>query len=443
MKTFKWTPEEEKYAKELVELERTPRQIALALRGMADIGAKGFDVFRSDYAVHRKCLREGWYDWSAKDEEEATKTSHTNQKIELEEKAKGDPEESFKLLIHLKAAVEEKNTTRAQAKAQEIISKFPTSKAAIDAALTLRNILNETQKPTLDPHWKLLQDITKKHQDSFVMNAKGIMPPTQATTKILSLSDIHFPFANTAALMQAIKDHEDADIVVLNGDILEGYIFSVFDKSKSVAALDEYNAAFAFVDLLRKRFPKVVLVDGNHDVRASRAVKAAGLSSGASQVLRPNLIARIANGERLDNTGKLIEKLNFNNVFYQANESWYVKIGKTLFIHPHGGVGSTPGSTVKKQSIRFNTRYASNEIDSIVCGHTHQIYKGIINNQLLIEQGCMAGVLAYAWEPKVEYNSNGQTGYAVIYQDKDGNTDFNRSGPIYLGEAIPPKKSII
>lgn len=295
----------------------------------------------------------------------------------------------------------------------------------------------------IEDQWETIHSIVKKHREASVNNTRGVIPIDKITTKILSLSDIHFPLANVPHLERALAEHNDADIVVLNGDILEGYIFSTFEKSKTIAALDEYRAAFSFVEMLSKHFPRVILVDGNHDVRASRAVKMAGLPKEASQVLRPNLIARIANGEKLDSQGMLVEKLPFANVLYQDSESWYVRIGKALFIHPHGFGSGGPGGTVRKHAIRFNTRYNASEIDCIVSGHTHQIYKGIINNQLLIEQGCLTGFLKYSWTPKAEFLTNAQNGYAVIYQDAEGNTDFNMSGPIYLGEVLPPKKSII
>ena len=291
--------------------------------------------------------------------------------------------------------------------------------------------------------WKIIEGIIEKHKSASISRSRGILQPIQITTKILALSDIHFPFADAEKLKQAVDDHEDADIVVLNGDILEGYIFSVFDKSQTIAAVDEYRAAFAFVEELVGRFPKVVLVDGNHDVRAARALKSANFPKEASQVFRPNILARIANGEKLDATGMLVDKLDFSNVIYQESESWYVRIGKTLFIHPHGHGSSTPGMAVRKHALKLNSRYSADEIDSIVCGHTHQIYKGVVNGQLLIEQGCLASFLKYSWSPTSEYTGNGQQGYAVIYQDSEGNTDFNSSGPVYLGECHPPKKSIV
>jgi predicted phosphodiesterase len=297
-----------------------------------------------------------------------------------------------------------------------------------------------------DPHeerWEQLREIQQQYQAQHVARRRGVLPEGTATTKILSLSDIHFPLAREDLLEEILTEHADADVVVVNGDLMEGYIFSTFEKSRSIAALDEYRAAFLFVKTLSERFPKVVLVDGNHDIRASRALKDGGFSKDATQVLRPNLMARIANGEVLDASGLLVQKLNFDNVVYEQRESWFVKIGKTLFIHPHGRGGSQPGHTVLNHGDKLMRRYGEDEVDSVVCGHTHKIYKGIINGKMYIEQGYLAGILAYLHSPKNDYRFNFQNGYAVIYQDAEGNTDFNLSGPVYMGESLPPKKEAL
>ena len=263
-------------------------------------------------------------------------------------------------------------------------------------------------------------------------------------TKILSLSDIHFPIADWESLEKAILDNvNDTDILVLNGDILEGHSFSVYDKDMNVSALHEYQAAFEFVKLCSTIFPQVYLVDGNHDVRAGKALKRYGLTDSQSDIFRPNLLARIANGEELDSRGCVIQKHDFQNVHYEHSESWYIRIGKTIFAHPHNRGSSKPGWTVQQVANYFNTRYQAGEIDCVVIGHTHKSYKGVHQNQLLIEQGCLASLMTYAHSPKMEFFGGGVQGYAVVYQDEDGNCDFNQSSAIYLGSLMPPKKDII
>ena len=286
-----------------------------------------------------------------------------------------------------------------------------------------------------------IQEIQEKYKEESEDYQVGIVPTP--TRKILSLSDIHFPYARTDYLDQAISAHSDADILVLNGDILDGNIFSTFEKHKRVAALDEYRTAFEFVKMCSEIFPRVYLVDGNHDVRTARALGRAAFDTEASQIFRPNLIARLANGELLDETGLLVEKYNFSNVFYDQRESWYLRIGKTLFVHPHGKGSGLPGGTVHTVARYFASRYKEGTVDAIVCGHTHKNYCGVHNQQMLVEQGCLSGLMTYAHSPKLEFFGGAVNGYAVIYQDEEGNCDFNMSGPVFLGYVMPPKKSVI
>lgn len=302
--------------------------------------------------------------------------------------------------------------------------------------------IQDVLKP-VDDHWDKINEIQQAYLEESIEKFVGIMPPEQSTRKILALSDIHFPMARVDQLRDALDEHEDADIVVLNGDILDGQIFSSFEKYRRIAAIDEYNCAFNFVKECSERFPYVVLTEGNHDARPSRSLKSQGIPKEATQILRPSLIARIANGERLDRTGMLIEKLDFDNVLFDPIEPWYVRVGKTIFIHPWTRGSSKAGWTVQQWAKKFDERMDTEDWDSMVCGHTHQLYKGVINSKMLIEQGCLAGHMAYAWSPRQVWHGNGQNGYAVIYQDEEGNTDFNKSHIVYLGEVIPPKKPLL
>jgi predicted phosphodiesterase len=308
---------------------------------------------------------------------------------------------------------------------------------------TPESCVNFKEEDSHKKRWEDLKKIQEEYKAQGVAKRVGIIDKEKITTKILSLSDIHFPLAEEELLKQIVEEHSDADVVVINGDLMEGYVFSSFAKSRSIAALDEYRVAFMFVQMLSENFPKVILVDGNHDIRASRAIKNQGFDKDASQILRPNLMARIANGEVLDESGLLVDRLDFSNVYYEPRESWFVKVGKTIFMHPHNRGGSAPGHTVTRIGEKLIRRYQEDEVDSVVCGHTHKIYKGVLNGKLYIEQGFLAGVLSYLHSPKSDYRFNYQNGYAVIYQDAEGNTDFNSSGPIYMGESLPPKKKAL
>lgn len=302
---------------------------------------------------------------------------------------------------------------------------------------------NASKNPYAD-RFRELQKLQKDYAAESVERTRGLIGEANIHRKILCLSDIHFPFARNDLLEAILDEHSDADICVLNGDIFEGYATSSFAKAKRISALVEYRCVHEFVKLCSEIFPEVYLVDGNHDIRSASDLKSNGFEKERSQILRPNLMARIANGEVLDETGMLVDKLDFSNVHYQPRESWYIRIGKTIFAHPWNKGGAAPGYTVTKVNKFFANRYHEDEYDSIVVGHTHKVYKGIINSKLLIEQGCLAGVMDYAFSPRMKFGTdNGMNGYAVVYQDKDGNTDFNWSGPVFLGEVFPPKKDVL
>ena len=90
--------------------------------------------------------------------------------------------------------------------------------------------------------------------------------------RIAILSDIHFPFHDEVALEAAIEHCAKINptIVLLNGDIIDGYEQSRFDKDPrrrtAVAELQMLKELFAY---LRHRFPlaRIIYKEGNHDER--------------------------------------------------------------------------------------------------------------------------------------------------------------------------------
>lgn len=303
-----------------------------------------------------------------------------------------------------------------------------------------RDKLKSKSTNTYDSSWKDIISITKEFRLKSQKLDVGLT--TNKDLKIVSFSDLHVPFFLWENMERALHQHKDADIVVLNGDILDAYVFSTFSKSKNISALKEYKIAFDLVHYLSDNFNKVVLVSGNHDYRTTRAIKTAGFNEDAAKVYRPDLLSRIANGESLDEFGMLDKKYDFENVHYDLYDSWYVQIGKTIFCHPSGFGSKYPGATVVKLLDHFTSRNDPNSFDSIVVGHTHKVYKGVVSNKLLIEQGAMAHRLPYQYRPDLRFK-NASNGYAVIYQDAQGNTNFNDSQPIYLGTHVPVKKGIL
>lgn len=353
------------------------------------------------------------------------------------------PEEENFLIKNLSKITTLQIAQAISALAEQNVPGFPCerSEPAVRRKILRDKLNSKTDAPkSYDEAWDHIIQITKSHRDNSLKKDLGLTK--SKNTKIISFSDLHIPFFLSEDMSIALHEHADADIVVLNGDILDAYCFSTFSKSKNIAAIKEYMCAFQLINYLSENFPMVVLVSGNHDYRVTRAVKKAGFNQDASSVFGTDLLFRLSNGEKLDEHGKLIEKLPFENVFYEKRDPWFVRIGKTIFCHPSGFGSKYPGATVVKLLDHFTERMHADDFDSIVVGHTHKLYKGIVSGKLLVEQGAMAHKLPYQFQPDLRFK-NAMNGYAIIYQDEDGNTNYNDSHIVYIGSHLPTKKGVI
>lgn len=332
---------------------------------------------------------------------------------------------------------------RSRAAVRRKISRLTKSTTNIlKRTTTTRKVAPSTKTQELKDFEKkkeVFEELWLKHKPKgFMFKQRGL--PEKAEYKILSLSDLHCPIVDSDMLYSILEKEKDADLVVINGDLLDGYIFSTYQKSKTLAAVDEYRSAFAIVKYIAERFPRVVLTKGNHDDRVQRYLADKLIPKEASALFQPDLLARIANGEEVDEYGKLVKKHDFSNVTYERSHSWYVRVGNAIFAHPHFKITSAPGMGVRKAAQQFEKIYTDGEIDCIVIGHTHALYQGVVKNQLLIEQGCLTAFTPYSWSAKSAYESSPQLGYAVVYQDVEGNTDYNKSQFVYCGKTTPKQK---
>jgi predicted phosphodiesterase len=240
-----------------------------------------------------------------------------------------------------------------------------------------------------------------------------------ATRKILSLSDLHMPFHDTEAIEMALEHDGNADILVLNGDILDCYSVSSYSKDKGIPLQSEYQLALNFIKEMASRFDEVHLVKGNHENRVDRYL---------SQKLDPysailgnrDIVDKLSKGLILDENGFTGRSYNFTNVYYnELGLPWLGKVGKTIFMHPDTYLAQ-PGATVTRGMEYLRGQLPWNSFDSIVMGHTHKQAKLIEQNKLLIEQGALC--LTQGYLKQAEFRRRPSiVGYAVIYQDKDGN----------------------
>ena len=285
--------------------------------------------------------------------------------------------------------------------------------------------------------WQKILDIKAEYMTQYKHRLTGILPRGSATRKILAMSDFHIPFDREDLIMEIAEKHKDADVVVINGDFTDMHAVSTWPKEKHVVLRKEYDIAMEYLEYFSKNFKHVVLVRGNHEERLNRYFNS-NIESCVSFLINKDVLSRLANGEVYDEDGNITGIKKFDNVIYDMNqEPWFVKIGKTVFAHPktfYSVEGKTGVATWQYFMQREN-------VDCVVCAHTHQVAMVVTRGKLCIEQGCLCAPLDYEKQGKLRFKPM-SLGYSVIYQDKEGNCDFNKSRVFFLGTQIPTKTSI-
>ena len=275
---------------------------------------------------------------------------------------------------------------------------------------------------------KLRDNAVKEHNK----NKMRIGNPVNPDIKIVCISDLHIPFYNENVIKKVIKEAPDTDVLVINGDFLEAYSVSSWPKNKAIMLRHEYEMGMKLLREFSRLFPKVILVRGNHEDRLRRYFSS-NIDNNVSFLVSTDLLDRMAKGYDFNEDGELEIMHDMSNVFYNKGPlSWQVQIGKCIFAHP---------SNYSKISMRTATNVAQTlagrgmDFEAIVIAHTHKQGSVVWQNKLVIEQGCACIPLDYEADPKSMY-TGASYGYAVVYMDKEGHVDFDKSKTVYCGTGV-------
>jgi len=263
--------------------------------------------------------------------------------------------------------------------------------------------------------------------------------PVEANVKILSLSDLHIPFENPEIIKKMLKDHSDADILVLNGDMFEIYALSKWPKKKNVLLRHEYEIAIEWMKLFTSIFPKIVLVSGNHESRV-QSYFTANVDPTASFLVNKDILDRIAKGYSFNDEEGTFEKMyDWDDIVsYEGGLlKYYAIIGNAVFIHPNDFSG-VPMRTVL---AHCDDLMQCEKFQCMVMGHTHKMGSYIWKNKLVLEQGCCCVPMDYEKNGRARKQSMQTYGAAVVYMDEEGNVDFDKTRNIYYGTGSPIKVS--
>lgn len=213
--------------------------------------------------------------------------------------------------------------------------------------------------------------------------------------KFIVISDIHYPYHDTKAIkcvLDFIKD-KDIDTIILNGDILDFYDVSSFDKDP-----DRVNSLQKEIDMSTKFFKKlrtikpdarIVFIKGNHEYRLERYLKKHPELYSLDALKLPNLL-----------------DLKKYNIEYSDKG---IKLGNLKIIH---------GDMVRKFS-GYTARGELEKHDSSgISSHTHRggvyYYKTPERYLAWFESFCLCDL-----NPEYINEPNWQQGFLYGYIEKD------------------------
>ncbi len=328
--------------------------------------------------------------------------------------------------------------TRTAEAVRKFIKRHPVNKNKKKSAYRVRevgidDILADKYHSTIDDLTNLRDKLFRTTTEQFIK----VGNPVKTSTKILTFSDLHLPFINRHVIEHGVKNHSDADILVLNGDIFDAHLVSSWPREKAILLKWEYQLAVQWLKFFVSIFPKVVLISGNHEFRTRRYFSAR-IDPAVSFLTSADLLKRLAQGYDWDDTGEFTQvHTDFKGkvIYDQGLLNWYTLIGKCLFVHPTKGYSTVLLKTAQKAADHF---LAKEDFQCLIMGHTHKQGRGFYKNRLLIEQGCCCIPLDY--EAAGSMNMDGQIfGYATINMDAEGNVDFDTSRSTYVGTGSPVK----
>jgi predicted phosphodiesterase len=225
------------------------------------------------------------------------------------------------------------------------------------------------------------------------------------------LSDIHIPYQHNEALTLALQHlkQRNIDILYLNGDILDAYEISSFERDPSKKNFaEEIKLCRAFLETLVKEFPGVQIYykEGNHEARLTMFLRRKA----------PELLGfEILNYKSLLGLGIPTVKNEPALPIIHIQSKVIARAGKILIVHGHE---FAKGFTAPVNPARgFFMKGKSN----VIGGHHHQ--DSAHSENTLSGKQLVAYSTGHLADPHPEYHpyNNWSHGFADITFGEDGN----------------------
>lgn len=253
-------------------------------------------------------------------------------------------------------------------------------------------------------------------------------------TRILSISDIHFPFAKP---IETFCDYVGrVDILVLNGDLLDCQAISRFSKLYRTSPLEEMIGARQYlINLIEYIQPKQVIATyGNHEIRLASYLSK-NLDTDIQELLPETALDYLfvdgfTHYDRKLKTKTYYEPICevFDDIKIEYTGNWYYQIENVIFCHPKA-FASNPMKTAEKAMYFF--RNEGKQFQALVMGHTHRTGTYKIGNTTIYEQGAACETNKMNYSDGMLINSQKQ-GFIYVCLDKDGKNMEDKTKVITL-----------
>lgn len=214
-----------------------------------------------------------------------------------------------------------------------------------------------------------------------VSYAEDFTPYEISQSRVLIISDLHFPYQNNEAIEVAINYgiEKDVNCVLINGDLFDFATISRHEKDwRQRSVKDELDAVKQFLDYLQDKLPKarVIFKEGNHCERFEKwlfhkAPEYFGIDEFRLDVL-----------------------LNFGERgITHVKDKRPIKLGKLTVLHGHELAGGSGGVNPARATFLKT-------LDSVIVGHYHKTSSHtettMNGNVISVESmGCLCGLNPY------------------------------------------------
>jgi predicted phosphodiesterase len=220
--------------------------------------------------------------------------------------------------------------------------------------------------------------------------------PDPARQRIAVCSDLHSPFHDKRVVAEMFEDTKGADVLVVAGDVGDSYALSRFLKYENVPIQTEQAETTAFLEQASERYPKVIVLEGNHGL--SRLEKAL-LAKNDAEVIAAVRILTGGSFSLLAAACKQYPNIELGHMRVgRFDLDWLIQIGDAIICHAEK-FSIVPGSAMRKVEEWLSDQERALRLAPwrvVMQAHTHQL--GMFpwrSDKLLIETGCLCSLHGY------------------------------------------------